>query len=87
MSLNSCWENKSDQWQDSLKVKLDFSDLRPFMPTVDHVRVLVVNVLPDRTEDVVPLRVRGQVGLLGYEIDGIAKEQLEVDEVGDLDGR
>ena len=57
------------------------------MPPVDHVRVLVVNVLPDRTEDVVPLRVRGQVGLLGYEIDGIAKEQLEVDEVGDLDGR
>ena len=40
------------------------------MPPVDHVRVLVVNVLPDRTEDVVPLRVRGQVGLLGYEIDG-----------------
>ena len=51
-----------------------FSDLRPFVPPVHHVRVLVVNVLPDRAEDVVPLRVGAQVGLLGDEVDGIAEE-------------
>ena len=51
-----------------------FSHLRPFVPPVHHVRVLVVNVLPDRAEDVVPLRVGAQVGLLGDEVDGIAEE-------------
>ena len=74
-------------WSLSLRFLLSISHLRPLMPPVDHIRVLVVNVLPDGAEDVVPLRVRWQVGLLGYEIDRIAKEQLEIDEVSDLDGR
>ena len=56
------------------------------MPSVHQIRVFVVNILPDGAEDVVPLRFRvGKFGLLGYKIDGIAKEELEIDEVGDLD--
>ena len=62
--------------------------LRPLMPSVHQIRVFVVNILPDGAEDVVPLRFRvGKFGLLGHKIDGIAKEELEIDEVGDLDWR
>ena len=56
------------------------------MPSVHQIRVFVVNILPDRAKDVVPLSIRvGKFGLLGHKIDGIAKEELEIDEVGDLD--
>ena len=71
------------------KIVIAFSTyLRPLMPPVHQIRVFVVNILPDGAEDVVPLRFRvGKFGLLGYKIDGIAKEELEIDEVGNLDRR
>ena len=56
------------------------------MPSVHQIGVFVVNILPDGAEDVVPLRFRvRKFGLLGHKIDRIAKEELEIDEVGDLD--
>ena len=63
------------------------ADLRPLVPPVHDVGVLVVEVLPDGSKDVVPHGVRGSFGSLGNEADGVAEEQLQIDEVGDLEKR
>ena len=89
VSLNSCRGKSIDCAARSLLAQIVIAFptyLRPLMPPVHQIRVFVVNILPDGAEDVVPLGLRaGKFGLLGYEIDGIAKEELEIDEVGDLD--
>ena len=92
-SVNSCLENETlieVQTIDragTLDNVIMFVDLRPLVPPVHNVGVLVVEVLPDRSKDVVPHGVRGSFGSLGNEANGIAEEQLQIDEVGDLEKR